>query len=186
MRFTEIEHKFVIDDTFDLVHFRADIAAMGPDRAFSLRVRDRYYLTEQGRRDRYVIRHRHDNELHHLTIKTLEADTEVRGEINLDLGQHAGDQADAVDAFVARLGVTWSGAILKEIEVWEFPTCEVVHYVARAEDRTVSCIEFEAVNARNLDSALKVLARFEHATGLAGAERSHRSLLELLFPGVVE
>ena len=59
-----------------------------------------YYLTGPGQRDRYVIRHRFDDELQQLTIKSLTDDTAVRDEINLDLGHHAGDQADAVEAFV--------------------------------------------------------------------------------------
>ena len=185
MRLTEIEHKFVVDDLFDLARFRAAVELLRPTRTFALRVRDRYFLTGHGRSHRYVIRHRYDDQLHHLTIKTIEADPEVRTEINLDLGQHAGDQAATVDAFVNRLGVTWSGAIVKDIEVWEFPTCEIVHYVARAEDRRVTCVEFEAVRAANVEEALSVLGSYERATGFGEADRSLRTLVDLLFPGVL-
>jgi hypothetical protein len=38
-----------------------------------------------------MIRHRFDAELHRLTLRSLEADTEVRVEVNLDPGHHAGD-----------------------------------------------------------------------------------------------
>ncbi len=186
MQFKEIEHKFILDDAFNLAGFRAQVEALGPVRTFALRVRDRYYLTEHGRRARYVIRHRYDEDMHHLTIKTLKADAEVRDEINLDLGQHAGDQAATVDAFVAWLGVVWSGTILKDIEVWEFPTCEVVHYGAFGGDRSVRCVEFEAVGATSEDEARKVLERFERATGFATAARSRCSLVDLLFPGVLD
>jgi hypothetical protein len=151
-----------------------------------LRVRDRYYLTEHGRLGRYVIRHRYDEGMHHLTIKTLKADPEVRDEINLDLGQHAADQAAAVDAFVAWLGVVWNGTILKDIEVWEFPTCEMVHYAAFGGDRSVRCVEFEAVSAASEDEARAVLEHYERATGFAGAKRSRQSVVDLLFPGALD
>ena len=185
MRLTEIEHKFVIDDLFDLARFRVAVEGLRPTRTFALRVRDRYFLTGHGRSHRYVIRHRYDEQLHHLTIKAIEADPEVRTEINLDLGQHLGDQAATVDAFVARLGVIWSGTIVKDIDVWEFPTCEIVHYVAFAGERRVACVEFEAVHASNVEEALAVLGSYERATGLGEADRSLRTLIDLLFPGVL-
>ena len=103
LRFTEIEHKFVVDERFDVPRFRDALARMTPTRTTSVRVRDRYYLTEGGRGRRFVIRHRYDAELHHLTLKTFEADTEVRAEINLDLGHHAGDQQAQVEAFLSHL-----------------------------------------------------------------------------------
>src|SRR5262245_7887157 len=99
LRFQEIEHKFVVDEAFDLAPFRAALARLRPLRMSSIRVRDRYYVTHTGRQRRFVIRHRYDDELHHLTIKTIDGDTEVRGEVNLDLGHHAGDQHAQVDAF---------------------------------------------------------------------------------------
>lgn len=186
MQFKEIEHKFILDDAFNLADFRAQVEALGPVRTFALRVRDRYYLTEHGRLGRYVIRHRYDEDMHHLTIKTLKADPEVRDEINLDLGQHAADQAAAVDAFVAWLGVVWNGTILKDIEVWEFPTCEMVHYAAFGGDRSVRCVEFEAVSAASEDEARAVLEHYERATGFAGAKRSRQSVVDLLFPGALD
>ena len=186
MRFTEIEHKFLVSGTFDLPRFRATVEALGPVRTFALRVRDRYFLTEHGQARRYVIRHRYDEALHHLTIKALEADPEVRSEINLDLGQHAGEQAAAVEAFVGRLGATWRGDIAKDIEVWEFPTCEIVHYTASAGDRRVQCVEFEALHAASVEEALAVLSHYERAAGFADAERSLASLVDLLYPGVLE
>lgn len=188
MRFKEIEHKFVMGEAFDLGRFRATVEALvpAPTRTFSLRVRDRYFLTAHGRANRYVIRHRYDEQLHHLTVKSLEADPEVRDEINLDLGQHAGDQAAAVDAFVARLGATWRGDVVKDIEVWEFPGCEIVHYTASAGDRTVRCVEFEARHAASVEEALAALTRYERETGFADATRSMASLVDLLFPGVLD
>jgi len=185
-RFKEIEHKYVVGDEFDRPRFGAMLAMLGPARTHSIRVRDRYYLTEGGRDRRFMIRHRFDAELHHLTIKTLEADTEVRDEVNLDLGQHAGDQAAQVDAFMARLGVLWSGTLHKDVDVWDFADCEVVHYVASADSLSVRCVEFEATRGNSLADALAIVERFEHATGFHGLVRSRVSLPQILFPELSE
>jgi len=186
LRFTEIEHKYVVGEGFDPQRFRDALGRMNPTRTASVRVRDRYYLTEGGRGRRFVIRHRYDAELHHLTLKTLEADTEVRVEINLDLGHHAGDQQAQVDAFLDRLGVEWSGTLLKDVEVWYFPDSEVVCYQASAGSRSVRCVEFEAKGARSMEAALATLQTYERATGFDDAVRSRLSLVQMLFPEVGE
>jgi len=187
MRFKEIEHKFVVDAGFDLGGFRVAVGGLhpGPRRTFTLRVKDRYFLTEHGRSQRYVIRHRYDDDLHHLTVKALEADPEVRDEINLDLGHHVGDQEAAVDAFVARLGVVWQGDIVKDIEVWEFQDCELVHYHATGGGRDVRCVEFEAKHAGTVGEAIAVLGRYERETGFGEATRTMASLVDLLFPAAL-
>lgn len=118
-------------------------------------------------------------------MKALERDPEVRDEINLDLGQHAGNQEAAVDAFVARLGAVWQGDVVKDIEVWEFADCEVVHYRAVGGGREVHCVEFEAKHAASVDEAVGVLARYELATGFGSASRTMASLVDLLFPGAL-
>lgn len=185
MRFTEIEHKFVLDGAFDLAAFRHALAALGPERHTSLRVQDRYFLTADGRARHFILRHRYDHEIHQLTIKSLASDPEVRDEINLDLGHHAGDQRAQVDAFAARLGASWSGALQKDLDVWYFPDCEVVHYVATTADRVVRCVEFEAVRQASIPAARAVIDRYERATGFDPATRSRQSLVDLLFPGVL-
>ena len=185
MRFTEIEHKFVVDDRFDLAGFGRALEELGPTSRNSLVVQDRYFLTEDGRARRYVIRHRFDTEIHQLTIKSLAADPEVRDEITLDLGRQAGDQAAQVDAFVGHMGLTWSGALQKDLSVWYFQDCEVVHYVARSSERTVRCVEFEATLKRSVPEALAIVDRYERATGFSPAARSRQSLLDLVFPGTV-
>ena len=184
LRYTEIEHKFVVGDDFDLADFRAAVERLHPTRTTALRVRDRYFLTEAGRRGRFILRHRYDAELHHLTLKSLARDTEVRSEINLDLGHHAGDQASAVDAFVERLGVTWSGVIVKDLTVWDFPDMEVAHYRASSGARAVECVEFEATRKQSLADALRTVERYERATGFGDATRSRRSLPQILFPEI--
>lgn len=185
MRFTEIEHKFVLDGDFDLAAFRRALEALGPERVNALQVRDRYFLTGDGRARHYILRHRFDHELHQLTIKSLASDPEVRDEINLDLGHHKGDQAAQVDAFAGRMGVVWRGELQKALDVWYFADCEVVHYVATSSGRTVRCVEFEAIRQTSVPGALAVIARYERATGFDPATRSRQSLVDLLFPGAL-
>jgi adenylate cyclase class IV len=184
LQFTEIEHKFVVDEHFSVPRFREALAALNPVRTSSVRVRDRYFLTEGGRDRHYVIRHRFDEELHHLTVKSLGADTEVRVEVNLDLGHHAGDQAAQVDAFLDQLGVAWRGTLHKDVDVWHFPDCEIVYYEASSDCQSVRCVEFEALQKASLADARVTLEAYERATGFDGAVRSSRSLLEILFPEV--
>jgi hypothetical protein len=184
LRFIEIEHKYVVDESFDVQRFREVLSGLGPTTTSTIRVRDRYYLTEGGRARRFLIRHRYDAELHQLTIKALEDDTEARTEISLDLGQHAGSQDAAVAAFVDRLGMLWHGTLHKDLEVWYFPDCEVVYYVAATDERAVRCVEFEATRKESLADALEIVARFERATGFDGETRSRRSLPQMLFPGL--
>ena len=182
LRFKEIEHKYVVDDRFDLPRFCQAVTALGPTRTSKVSVQDRYFLTEGGRARRFLVRHRYDAELHHLTIKSLETDSEVRTEVNLDLGHQAGPQAAQVDAFMAQLGVIWRGSLQKELEVWYFPDCEVVYYEATTASRSIRCVEFEATRKDSLNEALATVERFERATGFADASRSNRSLPQILFP----
>lgn len=182
LRFNEIEHKFIVPDQFDLPRFRQAVTALGPTRTSTVTVQDRYFLTEGGSARRFLMRHRYDAELHHLTIKSLEADSEVRVEVNLDLGHHAGSQAAQVDAFIGHLGVIWRGELQKALEVWYFPDCEVVYYEASTPSRSVRCVEFEATRKDSLAEALATVERFERATGFDGASRTHESLPQILFP----
>ena len=186
LRFKEIEHKFVVDDRFDLDGFAASLEALHPTRTTSIRVTDTYYLLSSSRTERFVIRHRYDEELHHLTLKTLEADTEVRHEVNIDLGHHAGDQRAQVDAFLEKLGIEWSGSLRKDLSVWYFPDAEIVHYRASTGARSVRCVEFEATRKPSIEEALATVRRYEQATGFDEANRSHRSLVQILFPEVDE
>ena len=99
LRFKEIEHKFIVDEQFDLENFRQQLAAIGPAETNAITVRDRFFLTEGGLARRILFRHRFDDELHHLTVKSIESDPEVRVEVNIDLGHHQGNQDAQVDAF---------------------------------------------------------------------------------------
>jgi len=186
LRFKEIEHKFVVDERFDLSRLGDALAALHPTRTHEIEVRDRYFLTADGRRRRYVIRHRYDTEIHHLTMKTLEPDSEVRVEVNLDLGHHKGDQSAQVDAFVEQLGVEWRGTLHKHLRVWDFSDCEVVYYEASTESRVVRCVEFEATEKQSVDAALAILEKYESTTGFSDRTRSRVSLLQLVFPEALE
>jgi len=185
MRFLEIEHKFVVPTDFDLATFSSAVEALHPQRHTALDVHDRYFLTKHGRQQRYVIRHRYDAELHQLTLKSFGQDPETRTEVSLELGHDAGNQVAAVDAFLQPQDIEWRGTIDKTIRVWYFADCEVVHYVATAGTRHVTCVEFEAVRAASVDDALSVLHRYEQATGFLGRPRAMTSLVGLLFPGVL-
>jgi hypothetical protein len=182
--FTEIEHKYVVDDRFDLARFQKALADLRPVRTVAVRVRDRYFLTEAGRARRFVIRHRYDSELHQLTLKNVGVDAEVRTEINLELGSRTGDQAAAVDAFLSHMGIAWQGTIEKDLQAWYLPDCEIVYYEAFTGTRSVRCIEFESLRNESLEGARALLAKYERATGFDGAVRSRESLLALLFPEV--
>jgi len=184
LRFKEIEHKFVVPATFDLAAFRAVLAQCGPTRHEVLRVRDRYFVTEGGQARGYILRHRHDRELHELTIKTVVGDAEVRDEVNLAL--RPDDQDAVVDAFVGAQRVMWQGTLWKDLEVWHFADCEVVHYVASADGQEIACVEFEAIHQATLEQALAVVSRYEAATGFAEAIRTPASLVDLIWPGVLD
>ena len=181
--FKEIEHKFLVGEDFDREAFRAALDALKPVRHATLRVRDRYFITESGRARGFVLRHRFDRELHELTLKSIVSDAEVRDEINLKL--QAGDQQAQVDAFVAAQGVLWQGALWKDLEVWHFHDCEAVFYVATADGRTLRCVEFEATVKPSREEALAIVSRYERATGFADARRTPESLLALLWPEAV-
>ncbi len=148
MRFTEIEHKFVVDDGFDLAAFGRALDALGPSRRTSLQVRDRYFLTRDGRA----------GATSSATASTWSCTSSrssrwcpIRKCATRSSSTSAAGTAirpTQVDAFVARMGVTWSGVVQKDLDVWYFPDCEVVHYVASSGSRTVRCVEFEARHRR--------------------------------------
>lgn len=182
LRFKEIEHKYVVGERFDIERFRRLVGSLQPTRSSALGVKDRYYLTEDGRLRRFLFRHRYNSELHDLTIKTLEKDTEVRVEVNLDLGHHVGSQEEQVDAFLGQLGIVWTGTLHKALEVWYFADCEVVYYEASTTVSSVRCVEFEAICKDSLDEALEIVQHFEKRTGFEGMSRSQLSLPQILFP----
>ena len=181
-RVIEIEHKFVVPPTFDIPAFELALSTCGQARRITIDVADRYFLTADGIARAYLLRHRFDDTLHHLTLKSFGGDTQVRDEINLDLGHHAGAQAALVDAFVHRMGMVWTAAVAKAGIVWHFADCEVVYYHATGGGREVRCVEFEATDTRSESAALATITRYEQATGFDAATRTAVPLLQLLYP----
>ncbi|NBQ53617.1 MAG: hypothetical protein EBU49_08565, partial [Proteobacteria bacterium] len=121
-------------------------------------------------------------ELQQLTIKSTGTDNECRTEVNLNLDLRAGNQSAAIEAFLQPLTVLWSGSIEKNIFVFYFDDCEVVHYSARSGDgKTVHCVEFEATKKASREEALATIDHFERSFGFHAERRSNLSLFELLF-----
>lgn len=179
LEFVEIEHKFLVDGTFDLGDFSARARAMKPADEGQVDVRDTYYVVKA--MPGHVIRHRVDREIQQLSVKSFAPDNERRLEVNLELDQGAGDQQRAVAAFLAPLGILWRGNIQKKILVFYFPECEVVHYEARSGDKTVACVEFEAITKSGEAAALDAIHRHEAAFGFDASRRCRQSLFEILF-----
>jgi hypothetical protein len=180
--FREIEHKFLVGEDFHLEAFRKALERLGPESVLTEHVRDRYFVlrSEPG----FIYRHRYDGTLQQLTVKSIGGDAEDRLEVNLDLGHQKGDQEAAVRRFLGARGIEWEGTLHKDIEVYYFPDCEIVHYRARTDDREVHVVEFEARGITDLQEARAILERYEQHTGFKGTPRESRSLAELLFDDV--
>lgn len=178
MAFREVEHKFVVGDDFDRAGFFANIEALSPTARSSVEVQDTYYVLSG--RPGFVYRHRLDEEIQQLTVKSLQDDPENRLEVNLDLGLKHGDQSQRVSAFLSSLGISWQGVIHKQVEAFYFDDCEVVFYKASFDGRSIQCVEFEAVEPHDFERALEVLKTFELRLGFHHTPRCQESLFELL------
>jgi len=172
----EIEHKFLVGDGFDCEGWVVACQALGPDREKQVRVLDTYYVPVNEKA--WIYRHRYDEEIHQLTVKSRGGDTEVRTEINLDLSGN--DQAAKVSAFMATLQIEERHEVVKQIHVFDFPDCEIVHYVAKCGSRVASCVEFEAIGATSVEGALAVLQHYESALGFDPMKRTKINLFDLL------
>tara|TARA_B110000503_G_scaffold130354_1_gene203660 strand:- start:1780 stop:2340 length:561 start_codon:yes stop_codon:yes gene_type:complete len=177
IQFLEIEHKFVVDSTFNLDSFVAGVRALAPLVEKQVQVRDTYFLPSQ--QPDFIYRHRMDEEIQQLTVKSRGKGNEVRTEINLDLGALP-SQEDAVNAWMQLIGASQGHVIEKTIWVFEFPDCEVVHYQARSGERSVVCVEFEAVGAISTEAALATLLKYESQLGFDGEARTRMNLFDLL------
>jgi adenylate cyclase class IV len=176
--FTEIEHKFVLGADFNRDTFLKMVTELSPGRQAAAMVRDTYFVL--GHDNHHVYRHRFDNEIQQLTVKSVEDDSAVRMEINIPIDQSKGDQRPAILEFMKALGCRWSGDLSKDIQVAYFDDCEIVLYRAVNRGREVYCVEFEAVNPDSVTEGLAVLARYEAALGFKAEARETKSLFELL------
>lgn len=178
--YLEIEHKFVLEPDFDRDELFQRITALQPLRIHSAQVVERYYLTKAT--PKLIYRHRYDENNQDLTYKTFgDGDIEIRREVKLALDLRVGNQAENVRAFLEPLGMTWQGGLNKELQVFDFADCEIVYYEARTAEKIVTCVEFEALSADGVESALATLASYEQRLGFGNRQRSRRSLFELLF-----
>jgi len=174
----EIEHKFLIDNQFDKEVLFSALIRQQPERIASAQVSETYFITQST--PKIIYRHRYDEKNQDLTYKTFGAgDIEVRQEVRLALA--AGNQVELVRAFLAPLGIRWVGELTKALDVFEFADCEVVYYVARTEDKVITCVEFEALGIESVESARATLRRYEEQFGFADKVRCRRSLFEILF-----
>jgi adenylate cyclase class IV len=177
-RFLEIEHKFLVPHDFDPEPLFGQLHAWEPERTYTTEVDDTYYLLEGA--PGIVYRHRLDAYLQQLTIKSLGGDNQSRTEVNLELSSEQGSQEEAVRAFLAPLGVLWSGTLHKSVQVFYFPDVEIVYYRARYGGAEQACIEIEARAPSDIDAGLTVLSNWEKRLGLDSRKRCPSSILELL------
>ena len=178
MDFLEIEHKFVLPDDWCLDSFLELVKDLKPQRSDEISVEDRYFVTKA--LPGHVYRHRIDEQIQHLTVKSLEQDSAVRLEVNLDLGLHRGDQALAVEAFLKPLGILWKGILTKHVRVFYFADAEIVHYTARYKGKQISCVEIEAKHPKTVNDALAIIENFTSMLRLDRSMRSDLSLFHLL------
>lgn len=176
--FLEIEHKFLVDAGWDVQAFHQRLASLGYQRSTQVAVTDTYYITAAV--PGHIYRHRYDQELQQLTVKSLTADPEVRLEVNLELGHEHGPQAAAVAAFLKPLDVLWTGTLAKKVWAYYFADCEVVYYQANYGDDHVACVEVEAIGASDLGAAKETLRQYEYNLGFQPEMRTSQSLFDLL------
>jgi hypothetical protein len=178
--FKEFEVKYLLDDSFDTQYFFQTLLAMGTPVEKHLDVTDTYYRFAD--RPDYICRHRHDLEIQQLTVKSYGGDTRERVEVNLSLTNQE-SQAEAIATFLSTFGRPEVFGIRKRVDIFDFPDCEVVHYVAESAGRRVRCVEFEAVGVETWAQAAAVIDRYAGATGFAGLERCEIALFDLLSGG---
>lgn len=193
-KFSEIEHKYLVDEYFNFEKFAADVLKLGPHDHYEVDVLDHYFIINSS--PKYIYRHRVDKKMQVLTAKSnmfLQAkDNEVREEINILLSQQLGQQTSQVMAFLQTLGARWSGCIAKKVHVFNFRKCEVCFYSAHktADDNApitkFYCIEFEAKDFDSVEDARRTLANFEKRLGFFETTREKSSIFELVFSDEIQ
>lgn len=177
--FREYEVKYLLEDHDDISAFFDYLRSLEGVLEKHVDVTDTYYrfahLPER------IYRHRHDHEIQQLTVKSYGGDTRDRLEINLAL-ENTGSQQHAMEAFLKSFGDPIAFGINKKVDIFDFPDCEIVHYIAQADGKRVRCVEFEAVGVPNWDAAQAVIARYAGPTGFLDRRRCEISLFDLLSP----
>ncbi len=178
LEFLEIEHKFLVSETFDRKNFFKKIAKLHPRQSFDVEVMDTYFILPK--LSQCVFRHRKDRTMEQLTVKSKDGGNEIRTEINLNLLKSL-DQTKNVRTFLKFLDpAIKSLSINKKVEVREFSDCEIVFYEASNHVRKLYCVEFEAKDFTSAEEALEILKKYEKVTGFSEFARCNESLFEML------
>lgn len=167
-----------MDEQVDVGKVFEKLRALGKGKEKHLTVDDVYFRNEHF--PNYVFRHRKDEEIQQLSVKSYGGDTRERTEINLNL-KNDRTQHDAVATFLGIFGSFQKYVIKKEIKVIDFPDCECVYYKASSADKSVCCMEFEALGTTDLSEALRIINKYESVAGFDPEERCRISLFEILF-----
>lgn len=178
--FKEFEVKYLLDDKFDAEGFFSTLRSLGSPVEKHLDVTDTYFILEK--KPGFIYRHRHDEEIQQLTVKSYGGDTRNRVEVNLAL-ENPDSQKDAVSTFLRSFGEPEEFTIFKRVDIFDFPDCEIVHYVARTSDKSVRCVEFEAVGVDSWEEAKSVIDHYASKTGFIDIERCEIALFDLLHGG---
>lgn len=178
--YLEIEHKFVVDPSFDRSAWMNAVRALSPVAEYTAQVTERYFLTKLT--PNVIYRHRYDTNNQDLTYKSYrQGDIEVRQEVRIILDRSTGSQVDQVTAFLQPLSIAWQSNLRKDLWAFSFSDCEIVYYEAHSDHKTVRCVELEAISSEHLDAALATLASYEARLGFDVTQRSRSSLFDLLF-----
>ena len=179
MKFKELEHKYICPVDYPLERFTDQAKKTPFIDSYTVNVVDTYFLLKAA--PRVVYRHRFDQKIQQLTVKSLADDNECRQEINLNL-EPGITQIDKVTGFLAPFSIFWKGAIEKIVTVFLYDDCEVVYYSASLADKIVSCVEFEATRFDSIDEGLSTIGNYEKLFDFNSENRCKESLLDLLAP----
>ena len=171
----EFEHKYEI--TEDMYEFTAALCRPGSifterDNIIEVGGVDHYFTGV----DDYVFRFR-DGGLQELTVKSDDADTESRMEVNLVM---VGASLEAVSIFMNTLGLAYAGSIHKEGFVNKRDDHEVTVYKAWRSDNDVRYfLEVEAYGDDE-EVALNAIAEAESRLGFDPATRVKEQLFSIM------
>jgi predicted adenylyl cyclase CyaB len=173
----EIEHKFVVEEDFDVNSFFKNVRSLSCDKEFSTEVTDTYYFNRANRD--FVLRHRKDDRIEQLSYKSTGTDAEIRTELNLNLAMGK-NSVEIIAQFCQRMGLNESAPLKKSVRVFEFSDVEIVHYVASLGQVKVRCVEFESTKHSSPEMAKQNIRNYEAQLGFDAQKRESRSLFDLL------
>jgi adenylate cyclase class IV len=175
--FIEFEHKFLISEAEEPV-LLAKLGQLKAERKYVVDVHDAYYTLAL--QPQVVLRHRWDEQIHQLTLKSLEDDSERRVEVNLNLAMSAPEAQAAIEAFFGAFGIGQRVVVTKRVHAHYLTDCEVTYYVAECGPRQVRCLEFEVIGHQDQEQSRQILAKYEAKLGYQADQRCSESLFQLL------